>query len=106
MRRDVFQAVADPTRRAILGLIAVQAMTPNAIADRFHSSRQAVSKHIKILSECDLLLPQQQGREIHYRINPKKLKEIDSWLQQFRGLWEARFNNLDTVLTHLKPKSK
>ena len=79
MRRDVFQAIADPTRRAILSLIVVQAMTPNAIAEHFDTTRQAVSNHIKILTECQLLKKQQTGREIYYHFNPKKMKEIDLW---------------------------
>jgi DNA-binding transcriptional ArsR family regulator len=104
MRRDVFQAIADPTRRAILSLIALQAMTPNAIAEHFNSTRQAVSKHIKILTECQLLQQQQQGREIYYHFNPQKMKEVDQWLEQFRKQWESRFNNLDNVLNQIKPK--
>ena len=106
MRRDVFQAIADPTRRAILSLIALQAMTPNAIAENFDSSRQAVSKHIKVLVECELLEQQQQGREIFYHFNAQKMKEVDQWLEQFRGIWESRFNNLDEVLKNLKSKKK
>lgn len=106
MRRDVFQAIADPTRRAILSLIALQAMTPNAIAENFDSSRQAVSKHIKVLVECELLEQQQQGREIFYHFNAQKMKEVDQWLEQFRGMWESRFNNLDEVLKKLKSKKK
>ncbi|MBA3705190.1 MAG: winged helix-turn-helix transcriptional regulator [Bacteroidetes bacterium] len=104
MRRDVFQAIADPTRRAILTLIALQAMTPNAVAEHFDSSRQAVSKHIKILTECQLLEQQQNGREIYYHFNPKKMKEIDKWLSPFRQIWESRFNNLDKVLNQIKLK--
>jgi DNA-binding transcriptional ArsR family regulator len=104
MRRDVFQAIADPTRRAILTLIALQAMTPNALAEHFDSSRQAVSKHIKILTECELVKQEQNGREIYYHFNPKKMKEVDKWLQQFRKLWEDRFSNLDNILTQLKTK--
>ena len=104
MRRDVFQAIADPTRRAILSLIALQAMTPNAVAEHFNSTRQAVSKHIKILTECQLLLQQQNGREIYYHFNPQKMKEVDQWLEQFRQQWENRFNNLDKVLNQIKPK--
>lgn len=104
MRRDVFQAIADPTRRAILSLIALQAMTPNAIAEHFNSSRQAVSKHIKILTECQLLQQEQNGREIYYHFNPQKMKEVDRWLEQFRKQWESRFNNLDKVLNHIKSK--
>ncbi|UII30676.1 metalloregulator ArsR/SmtB family transcription factor [Fulvivirga ulvae] len=106
MRRDVFQAIADPTRRAILSLIALQAMTPNAIAENFDSSRQAVSKHIKVLVECELLEQQQQGREIFYHFNAQKMKEVDQWLDQFRGIWESRFNNLDEVLKKLKSERK
>lgn len=106
MRRDIFQAIADPTRRAILSLIALQPMTPNAIAENFNSTRQAVSKHIKILSECDLLEQHLQGREIYYRFNPKRLKEVDKWLEPFRNQWEVRYASLDKVLANLKPKSK
>ena len=104
MKRDVFQAIADPTRRAILVLIATQAMTPNAIADHFDSTRQAVSKHIKILTECQLVKQEKLGREIHYHLNPDKMKEIDTWLEQFKGLWENRFKQLDEVLSNLKSK--
>lgn len=103
-RRDVFQAIADPTRRAILGLIALQAMTPNTIAEHFDSSRQAVSKHIQVLVECELLKQEQQGREIYYHFNPKKMKEVDKWLEQFRNQWESRFNSLDNVLANIKKK--
>jgi DNA-binding transcriptional ArsR family regulator len=102
MRRDVFQAIADPTRRAILSLLALQAMTPNAIAEHFDSTRQAISKHVKILTECDLLKSEQTGREIYYHYNPKKLKEVDKWLQPFREMWESRFDQLDSVLKNLK----
>lgn len=104
MRRDIFQAIADPTRRAILGLVALHAMTPNALAAHFHSSRQAVSKHLKILVECDLLQQTQTGREIYYRFNPEKMREVDEWLQPFRQLWESRFDNLDDLLDDIKPK--
>ena len=106
MRRDVFQAIADPTRRAILSLIAVQAMTPNAIAEHFDSSRQAISKHIKVLLECSLLAQQQQGREIYYYFNPKKMKEVDQLLEPFSQMWESRFANLDKVLKQVKSKTK
>ena len=105
MRRDVFQAISDPTRRDILSLIALQAMTPNAVAEHFHSSRQAVSKHIKILTECQLLKQEQNGREIYYYFNPKKMKEVDKWLEQFRSQWESRYNNLDKVLNNIKSKT-
>jgi DNA-binding transcriptional ArsR family regulator len=104
MRRDVFQAIADPTRRAIISLIAFQPMTPNALADHFDSSRQAVSKHIQILAECNLIKQEQSGREIYYQLNLKKLKEVDKWLTPFREMWEARFNQLDNVLKNLKNK--
>lgn len=104
MRRDVFQAIADPTRRAILLLIAVQAMTPNAIAEHFDTSRQAVSKHLRILTECQLLKQEQSGREIYYEVNATKMKDIDKWLEQFKKIWESRFNQLDHVLLTLKNK--
>jgi DNA-binding transcriptional ArsR family regulator len=106
MRRDVFQAIADPTRRAIITLIALQAMTPNAIAEHFDSSRQAVSKHLRILTECELVKQEQQGREIYYQLEIKKMKEIDKWLEQFRKIWEDRFNQLDKVLSKLKSNKK
>lgn len=106
MRRDVFQAIADPTRRAIIGLIALQAMTPNALAEHFDTSRQAVSKHIKILTECEIVRQEVSGREIYYHFNPKKMKEIDQWLEKFRALWEDRFNQLDDVLFNLKKQTK
>jgi DNA-binding transcriptional ArsR family regulator len=101
MRRDVFQAIADPTRRAIITLIALQAMTPNALAEHFEMSRQAVSKHIKILTECQLVKQEQAGREIYYLLDTNKMKEIDKWLDQFRKIWENRFNQLDHVLSNL-----
>lgn len=106
MRRDIFQAIADPTRRAIITLIAVQAMTPNALADNFHTTRQAVSKHLRILSECDLVKQEQQGREIYYSLQLEKMKEIDKWISQFRKIWETRFNQLDNVLATIKNKKK
>src|SRR6187402_2058569 len=106
VRRDVFQAIADPTRRAILLLIAAQSMTPNAIAEEFHTSRQAVSKHIQILTECELVKQEQLGREIYYHINPKKIKEIDKWIEQFKNSLEIQFNQLDTVLSTLKKQKK
>lgn len=104
MRRDVFQAIADPTRRAILSLLVVQAMTPNAIAEHFNSTRQAVSKHIKILSECRLVKQEQSGREIYYHFNPQEMKEVDKWLEPFRARWEDRFNQLNDVLKKIKTK--
>ena len=102
MRRDIFQAIADPTRRAIIILIASQAMTPNAIADNFHTTRQSVSKHLRILTECELVKQEQQGREIYYSLQVKKMKEIDKWLAQFKKIWETRFNQLDKVLSTIK----
>ncbi|MFZ1423346.1 MAG: metalloregulator ArsR/SmtB family transcription factor [Saprospiraceae bacterium] len=104
IRRDVFQAIADPTRRAILGLIALHAMTPTALTEHFETSRQAVSKHIKILTECQLIFQEQNGREIYYHFNPKKMKEIADWLAPFQKMWEDRFNQLDKVLLNLKNK--
>ena len=101
MRRDIFQAIADPTRRAIITLIALQAMTPNAIAENFHTSRQSVSKHLRILTECELVKQQQQGREIYYSLEIEKMKEIDKWLEQYRKLWETRFTQLDKLLSTL-----
>ncbi len=102
MRRDVFQAIADPTRRAIIILIAVKAMTPNAIAEHFDTTRQAVSKHLRILAECELVKQEQQGREIYYTLEMDKMKEIDQWLEQFKRIWETKFNQLDKVLNQLK----
>ncbi|MCE4066038.1 metalloregulator ArsR/SmtB family transcription factor [Chryseobacterium gleum] len=106
MRRDIFQAIADPTRRAIITLIAVQAMTPNAIAEHFDTTRQAVSKHLKILTECELVTQNHQGREIYYLLEIDKMKEIDHWLEQFRKIWESRFEQLDTLLATLKSQQK
>lgn len=106
MRRDIFQAIADPTRRAIITLIALQAMTPNAIAEHFDTTRQAVSKHLRILTECELVKQEQKGREIYYELEIEKMKEIDKWLEQFRVIWETRFNQLDNLLTELKGKKK
>src|SRR5436190_21956425 len=106
MRRDIFQAIADPTRRAILVLIAAQAMTPNALAEHFDTTRQAVSKHLKILTECELVKKEFQGREIYYQLEIRKMKEVDKWLEQFRKIWEDRFNQLDKVLLKLKSKTK
>ena len=102
MRRDIFQAIADPTRRAIIALIAIQTMTPNAIAENFNTTRQAVSKHLRILIECELVKQEQQGREIYYSLEIEKMKEIDKWLNQFRLIWEIRFNQLDKILLPIK----
>jgi DNA-binding transcriptional ArsR family regulator len=106
MRRDIFQAIADPTRRAILVLIAAQAMTPNGLAEHFDSTRQAVSKHLRILTECELIKQEYQGREIYYQLEIHKMKEIDKWLEQFRKIWETRFNQLDKVLSTMKKQKK
>lgn len=104
MKRDIFQAIADPTRRAILVLVATNALTPNAIAEQFNTTRQAVSKHIKILNECDLLDEKKIGREIYYQLKIDKMKEVDQWLEQFKEIWENRFSQLDQVLMNLKSK--
>ena len=106
MRRDIFQAISDPTRRAIIVLIALQAMTPNAIAEHFDISRQAVSKHLRILNECEVIMKEQQGREIYYQLEIDKMKEIDKWLEQFRKIWENRFDQLDNLLLTIKKNKK
>jgi len=105
-RRDVFQAIADPTRRAIIMLLAVSSMTPNAIAAEFDSSRQAVSKHLQLLTECEIDKQEYQGREIYYHLNSNKLKDIEKWVEQFRQLMAKRFNQLDDVLMKLKSNNK
>jgi DNA-binding transcriptional ArsR family regulator len=102
MRRDIFQAIADPTRRAIIALIAIQAMTPNALAEHFDTSRQAVSKHLKILTECELIKQETKGREIYYQLEIDRMKEIDKWLAQFKKIWESRFSQLDDLLNTIK----
>lgn len=106
LRRDVFQAISDPTRRAILSLIALQAMTPNALAENFATSRQAVSNHIKILTGCRFIKQEHSGREIFYHFNPKKMKEIAGWIEPFRKKWEDSFERLDKVLSHMKANKK
>lgn len=106
MKRDVFQAIADPTRRAIIALIALQAMTPNAIAEHFDTSRQAVSKHLRILTECELVSHEQMGREIYYSLEIEKMKEIDKWMEQYRKIWESRFEQLGEVLKVMKKKER
>ena len=103
-RRDVFQAIADPTRRAILTLLAVQALTPGAIADNFKSSRQTISRHIQILAECELLESRQDGREIYYHINAKRMTEVADFIEPFRKLWDDRFNKLETIMKKHKSK--
>jgi DNA-binding transcriptional ArsR family regulator len=104
MRRDVFQAIADPTRRAIIGLIASVGMTPNAIAEHFDMTRQAVSKHLKILAECQLVKQEQTGREIYYHLQPKKMKVVADFVEPYRQMWDTKFEQLDKVLTKLKSK--
>ncbi|MES2679600.1 MAG: metalloregulator ArsR/SmtB family transcription factor [Bacteroidota bacterium] len=106
MRRDIFQAIADPTRRAIIGLIALQAMTPNALADHFNMSRQGVSNHIKILTECELVKQEYKGREIYYSLKIEKMKEIDKWIAQYRVMWEKSFNQLEDLLSTIKKNKK
>ena len=106
MRRDIFQAIADPTRRAIIALIALQAMTPNALAEHFDTTRQAVSKHLRILTECELVTQDQKGREIFYSLEIEKMKEIDKWLEQYRKIWETRLNQLDELLATIKKQEK
>jgi DNA-binding transcriptional ArsR family regulator len=104
IRRDVFQAIADPTRRAILGLVALQAMTPGAIAENFDSSRQTISKHIQILNECALLTQTQSGREIYYHFNANKMKEIADWLDPYRKIWAGRLTAIDDILNDMQTK--
>ena len=106
MRRDVFQAIADPTRRAIIGLIALQAMTPNAIAEHFHTTRQAVSKHIKILTECGLIVINQKGRERHCEANLKKLNEVSEWVEQYKIFWSQKLDALENYLDELQTNTK
>lgn len=106
MKQDLFQAIADPTRRAILTLLAMHALTPNAMAEKFDMSRQAVSKHIKVLQECELIKPEQSGREIYYHFNPKKIQEFDAWLSKLRKMQETQFSQLDNVLLTLKKQKK
>jgi DNA-binding transcriptional ArsR family regulator len=104
LRRDVFQAIADPTRRAILLLVASQSMTAGAIAANFDTARPTVSKHLQILTECELLAQEQNGREVYYHLNPKKMKEIADFIEPFRQMWEGRFNKLESVMKNLKAK--
>jgi DNA-binding transcriptional ArsR family regulator len=104
LRRDVFQAIADPTRRAILFLVATQSMTAGAIAANFDTARPTVSKHLQILTECHLLEQEQSGREIHYHLNAKKMKEIADFIEPFRNMWDDRFNKLETIMKNYKTK--
>ena len=104
LRRDVFQAIADPTRRAILLLVASQSMTAGAIASKFDTARPTVSKHLQILTECELLSSEQNGREIIYHLNPKKMKEIADFIEPFRQMWDERFNKLESIMKNYKNK--
>ena len=104
LRRDVFQAIADPTRRAILLLLTSQAMTAGAIAANFNTARPTVSKHLQILTECELLKSQQNGREIYYQLNPAKMKEIADFIEPFRQMWDDRFNKLEAIMKNYKNK--
>ena len=104
LRRDVFQAIADPTRRAILLLVATQSMTAGAIASNFDTARPTVSKHLQILTECELLGQQQNGREIHYHINAKNMKQVADFIEPFRQMWDERFNKLEAVMKNYQPK--
>lgn len=102
LRRDVFQAIADPTRRAILLLVATQSMTAGAIASNFDTARPTVSKHLRILTECELLEQEQKGREMHYQLKAKKMKEIADFIEPFRTMWDERFNKLESVMKKYK----
>jgi len=104
LRRDVFQAIADPTRRAILLLLATQSMTAGAIAENFDTARPTVSKHLQILTECELLEQEQNGREIYYQLNLNKMKEIEDFIEPFRKMWDERFNQLETIMKQYKSK--
>jgi DNA-binding transcriptional ArsR family regulator len=104
LRRDAFQAIADPTRRAILLLVSSQSLTAGAIASNFDTARPTVSKHLQILTECDLLKQEQKGREIFYQINPEKMKEVADFIEPFRQMWEDRFNKLETVMQNFRSK--
>jgi len=104
LRRDVFQAIADPTRRAILLLVASQSMTAGAIASNFDTARPTVSKHLQILTECELLKQEQNGREIYYHLNPNKVKEVADYIEPFRKLWDDRFNKLEAIMKKYKGK--
>jgi DNA-binding transcriptional ArsR family regulator len=106
LRRDPFQAIADPTRRAILVLLAAQTMTAGAIAEKFDVARPTISKHMQVLSECELITANQKGREIYYEIRVDKMKEIEKWLAQFRAIWENRYNELDNLLSTLNDDEK
>jgi len=104
LRRDVFQAIADPTRRAILLLVASQAMTAGAIAANFDTARPTVSKHLQILTACELLGQKQTGREIYYHLNAQKMKDVADFIEPFRAMWDDRFNKLESIMKNYKPK--
>jgi len=104
LRRDVYQAIADPTRRAILVLVASQSMTAGAIASNFDTARPTVSKHLQILTECELLDQEQKGREVYYHLNPEKIKEVADFIEPFRKMWDDRFNNLETIMKEYQLK--
>jgi DNA-binding transcriptional ArsR family regulator len=104
LRRDVFQAIADPTRRTILLLVATQSLTAGAIASNFDTARPTVSKHLQILTECELVEQEQNGREIYYHINATRMKEVADFLEPFRQLWDDRFNKLESIMKNYKPK--
>lgn len=104
LRRDVFQAIADPTRRAILVLVAAQSMTAGAIAANFDTARPTVSKHLQILTECELLEQEQSGRAVYYHLNPRKMKEIADFIEPFRQMWDDRFNKLESIMKTHQPK--
>ena len=106
MRRDIFQAIADPTRRAIIALIALQAMTPNTIEKHFETTRQAVSKHLRILTECELVRQEQKGREIYYSLETEQLKAVTDWLEKVQEIWEGTYKRLDALLAELKKAQK
>jgi DNA-binding transcriptional ArsR family regulator len=106
LRRDVFQAISDPTRRAILLLLTTQTMTAGAIASNFDTARPTVSKHLQILTECELLNQEQNGREIYYQINVNKMKEVADFIEPFREMWDDRFNKLETVMKNYQSKNK
>ena len=105
LRRDVFQAIADPTRRAILLLVATQSMTAGAIASNFDTARPTVSKHLRILTECELLEQEQRGREVVYTLNPKKMKAIADFIEPFRKMWDDRFNRLEAMMKKRRTNS-
>ncbi len=105
LRRDVFQAIADPTRRAILLLVTSHSMTAGTIAANFDTARPTVSKHLKILTECELLQQTQNGREVYYTINAQKMKEVAEFIEPFRKMWDDRFNKLEDIMKNYKPEN-